>query len=160
MKLHKIISVLIIAVWALAACTASFDTPAPVSDFRAAAQYTFGDYSFPCEIQLESGTVFVTPTATAAADTVLSCDGNTVTFARGEMVQQHPCEALDVTNPARLLWSVFDSVTGTAATPVQQESLTVYSGQCAAGAFSLSRNRDGSWNTLSVPEAGITVIFD
>lgn len=161
MKLHKTIAIcfLFSAVWGLSACTAAFVPPALPPDFSAAAQYTFGDFIFACTMNKAENIVTVIPEDTNAAGMTIACDGETVTFTQKDMTKSAAISAVDVTNPARVLWEVLDNVQGGRAETTQEDALYVYCGSCSAGPFTLSQNRDGSLHALTVPAAGITVIF-
>lgn len=161
MKLHRFFAIflLLTAVWGFSACTAVLRQPEVPAVFEYEAQYTFGDFSFACEVKKEENTVTVIPTDTNAAGMTIACDGETVTFTQNGMTKSFAKDSLDVTNPARMLWEVLDCVCSGSAESTAEEALTVYSGSCSAGSFTLSQNADGSWNTLQLPSAGITVLF-
>ena len=161
MKLHKImvICLMLAAVWGLSACTAALSLPPLPESFSGNARHTFGEDAFNCTVAREDSTVTVTVTDTLAEGLLMACDGEEVTFCYDGMQRSAALDSIDVTNPARLWWEVLAEVYGGTAAPQQQDGLTVYGGTCAAGAFTLSQNSDGSWNTLKVPAAGITVIF-
>lgn len=146
-------------VWCFSACTAVLSPPAVPTVFSREATVTFGDFTYTCTVTKEESTVTVTPTDTSAAGMTIACDGASVTFTQNEMTQRFDRTAVDVTNPARALWEVLDAVSGDRAEVLQEDGFFIYNGSCSAGRFTLSQNTDGSWHSLQLPAAGITVLF-
>ena len=110
--MKKVIPFLCLLSLVMCACTHQ-KSPETDSAFTYDAVYHTGDFSFKCTVKLSGGTVFVTVNSTNAAGLTVSCDGKNVTFTRGKMIKTLPKESVDATNPARLLWEVFDSFDGT-----------------------------------------------
>lgn len=142
------------------ACTAVLSPPSVPVSFCSEAQVTFGDFTYACTVTLEENILTVTPTDTHAEGLAIACDGSRVTFTQNGMATSFDKEHIDVTNPARALWEVLDSVNDGRADVVQEEGQYIYSGSCCAGSFTLSQKPDGSWQTLQLPSAAITVAFD
>ena len=74
------------------------------------ALYTTGDFSFNCTVKWSGGTAYVTVNSTNAAGLTISCDGQNVTFSKGNMIKSEKRENIDSTNPAVLLWEAFTAM--------------------------------------------------
>lgn len=145
----------------LSACSSGASPPATAPVFTVNARYTAGEFSYSCVVERTENAVSVTATSTAATGLCLTCDGSAVTFEKGDMAEAFPLSETRKTNPAAVLYSVFADVFGPAPpAPQEQDGLFYYRGSSAVGDYALSVNADGSLNTLSVPSAGISVVFD
>ena len=72
--------------------------------------YTTGDFSYKCTVKWADSTAFVTVNSTNAAGLTISCDGKEVVFSKGNMIKREMRENIDSTNPAVLLWEVFNAI--------------------------------------------------
>ena len=94
----------------LCGCTGEKTTPAISADTYFNAVYTTGDFSYNCTVKRQKGTVFVTVNSTNAAGLTISCDGRSIVFTKGAMIKRVNKENVDSTNPALLLWEIFNAI--------------------------------------------------
>ena len=144
----------------LAACSKG-NAPVFDADLRYHAVYKTGDFSYSCTIVKENGVISITPTSTNAAGMTISCDGKTVTFQKEDLIKSYDMNTIDSTNPAVLLYEVFRYLDDTETLNVGSVGeLREVSGKTSVGNFTLTLNSDDTLNTLSVPAAMISVIFE
>ena len=108
--MKKVIILLFLLTLLFGGCAQSGKIPESITETSFDAVYTFGDFSFKCNIKWQNQTAFVTVTSTSAAGMTISCDGREVVFTKGTMLRRESYDKIDASNPARLLYEIFTAL--------------------------------------------------
>ena len=157
MKKLYITILLLLVLPALSGCTGSSVSFKPNTESEYSAVYTKGEFSFSCKISITDTEVTVEPTSTAAKGMRFNCNADTVTVSKGNMTKSYPKAEQTAVNPAVIMYEVFSGLPEPVKT---SDGLYEYKGIVSAGAYTLTANPDSTLNTLTLSDAGITVIFD
>ncbi|MCR5207572.1 MAG: hypothetical protein K6C14_03745 [Eubacterium sp.] len=141
----------------LTSCTSRVYTPEIRSEFTAEAEYSFSGFKYKTKITVTPDTVIVELLTTAARGLIIKNDGKNITYAQGSMRKSFPVEKIDVTNPSRVIYDVFNDVVS--LTPEIAGEQFVFKGECSAGRYILRLDRTGYAESLSLPQSDITINF-
>jgi hypothetical protein len=141
-----------------AGCSAKIYTPVVNTEFELNAVYQTGDFSYNCEIVKSNNVVSITPTSTNAAGMVITYDGQVVTFNRNDMVKTLSAGEIVKTNPAVVIYDVFNYIDTTENLDVQKiGDQYQYTGKISLGDFVLIQNSDNSIESIEIPAANIII---
>lgn len=144
----------------LSGCTQKTFTPVINTDFNLNAVYKTGDFSYSCKISCNGDTVTVQPTSTKAVDLIIKCDGKKVYFNKGEFSKEFDFSEIDNTNPAKLIYSVFDYLKSVEEPEVKRvNDCFQYVGKAPIGNFVLVQNDDNTLKSITIADANITINF-
>ena len=144
----------------LCSCASKTYTPVLEGEFQKTAEFKTGDFHYKCKIVRARGAVSVTALSSYAKGTTIKCDGKTVTFIKKNMKNEFEREMIDSTNPAVVLFEVFDYLEGQSELkPRITSDGFEYSGEISAGAFRLLQSKDSELKSISLPSADIEIVF-
>lgn len=147
----------VLLIMSLCSCTAKTLTPEVKNEFEIKAVYKFNDFVYNCRITKSAEAVIVTVLDTEAEGLVLKCDGNNVSFNNNSISKSFPVQTVDITNPAVILYEVFNSINSAEAEAAEENF--VFTGNIRAGRFRLCISRTNELESLSVDSAGVFIEF-
>ena len=100
----------------------------------------------------------ITPTSTRARGLIISCNGKYVSLKRKSFVKTFSVEETDKTNPAIILYRVFNSLESADVRLI--DGLFTYTGNCELGKYVLTQSKENSLLKLSIPQSSIEVEFN
>ena len=141
----------------LTGCSQRMFTPVISSEFTLNAVYRTGDFSYNCIITKDENSLTIEPTSTKAEGLKITYNGKEVVIGNGKFEKSFAADEIDSSNPAKLLFGVFESIENAEVKRVN--SSFQYVGKTALGDFVLVQNDDNSYESLSIPNADIEVNF-
>jgi hypothetical protein len=142
----------------LVGCSAKIYTPVINTEFELNAVYQTGDFSYNCEIVKNEDFVSVTPTSTNASGMIITYDGKNVTFNRNDMVKSISADEIVKTNPAVVIYEVFNYIETFENLDVQRiDNKYQYTGKTSLGNFILVQNDDNSIESIEIPTYNIII---
>ena len=144
----------------LCSCASKTYTPVLETEFQKNAEFRTGRFSYTCRIVRKNSAVSITATSSYAKGTTIKCNGKTVTYIRKNVKKRFEREIIDSTNPAVLLYEVFEYLEGQKTlSPKITDDGFLYEGKTSLGAFTLIQDRENRIVSITVPDADIEIIF-
>ena len=118
-----------------------------------------GDFNYNGIFCKTGSTSAVTVIDTNAKGLEMVYDGSELTMCYGDYAQAFIGEDFEKSNPAIVLWQVFEEMNNGNIQSSKTETGYRYDGKIPLGDFTLTQNDDETLNTLIVKTADLTVVF-
>lgn len=158
--MKKSILVLFIAL-VFTGCQAKSYNPVIDTSFCYDAIFTTGDFSFSATIEKVDDTVKIIVNDTLAKGLIIAYNGTEITFTKDKLTYTLEADNIDKTNPAIIIFDVFESLQNLADITVQKtDNGFKYIGKTSVCQFVLIQNDDNTYRTLQIPDMDVTIEFD
>ncbi len=144
----------------LTSCTVKYYTPRIPESYQCDIAVSLGDFDYKCRFCKTASTATVTVSDTNAEGLEMVCDGEELVMNYGEWAETYSAYDFEQSNPAIVLWQVFDALESGNVQSGKTETGYKYEGRIPLGEFILTQNDDETLNALTVKNTDFTILFN